>query len=58
MAQGWTFGPHRDDENNRHPCLIPYALLPESEKDYDRNTAREVLKAIAALGYRIESGKS
>jgi ryanodine receptor 2 len=37
-----------------HPGLVPYAELPESEKDYDRNTALQTLAAIIALGYRIE----
>jgi len=30
--------------------------LPESEKEYDRNAAMETLKAIVALGYRLERG--
>ena len=33
---------------------MPYEELPESEKVYDRNTAMLTLKAIVALGYRIE----
>jgi len=52
--QGWTFGPARDDVNKKHPCLIPYADLPESEKVHDRNTAMETLKAIIALGYKVQ----
>ena len=54
MADGWTYGPQRDDDEKRHPCLVPYEELPESEKEYDRNAAIETLKAILALGYRIE----
>jgi hypothetical protein len=54
MADGWTYGPERDDRNKRHPCLVPYDELPESEKEYDRSAAMETLKAILALGYRIE----
>ncbi|MBR0238986.1 MAG: hypothetical protein IJQ39_12905 [Thermoguttaceae bacterium] len=50
---GWTYGPQRDDAKKLHPCLIPYADLPESEKKYDRDTAMETLKAVYALGYRI-----
>jgi hypothetical protein len=33
---------------------VPYAQLPDSEKQLDRNTAIETLKAIVALGYRSE----
>jgi hypothetical protein len=54
MADGWTFGPERNDAAKKHPDLIPYADLPESEKEYDRKTAMETLKAIVAMGYRIE----
>lgn len=54
FAEGWTFGEQRDDENKKHPCLVPYADLPESEKEYDRKTAAETIKAIMALGYKIE----
>ena len=44
----------RDDANRRHPCLVPYAELPESEKEYDRNSVRQTLRAILSLGYRVE----
>ena len=54
MNDGWTYGPKRDDSNKHHPCLVPYADLPESEKEYDRKTAGETLKAVMALGYSID----
>jgi hypothetical protein len=53
MAEGWTYGPQRDDSQKKHPCLVAYADLPESEKEYDRKTAAETLKAVIALGYSI-----
>jgi hypothetical protein len=53
MAQGWKYGPARSDATKEHPCLVPYEDLPESEKEFDRNTAMETLKAISAMGYRI-----
>lgn len=54
IADGWTWGPVRDDALKHHPCLIPYEELPESEREYDRHTAVETLKLILSLGYRIE----
>jgi len=54
MAQGWTYGPNRDDAKKQHPCLVPYVELPETEKKYDRDTAIGALKLIIALGYKIE----
>jgi hypothetical protein len=53
MEEGWTYGPRRDDEAKTHPGLVPYAELSESEKEYDRRTALEAIRAILALGYRI-----
>ena len=53
IAQGWKYGPSRRDDIKEHPCLVPYALLPEEEKIYDRNTVLETLKAVCALGYII-----
>lgn len=53
MSQGWTYGPKRDDAKKEHPCLVPYEELPESEKEYDRNTALETLRLIVKLGYDI-----
>ena len=54
IKDGWTWGPKRDDQEKRHPGLVPYMKLSESEKDYDRVVSSGVLKAILALGYRIE----
>jgi RyR domain len=53
MLEGWRCGPTRDDAKKEHPCLVPYDQLPESEKVYDRMSAMETIKAILALGYRI-----
>ncbi len=54
FAEGWKFGPNRDDNLQEHPGLVPYEALSETEREYDRNTALETLKVILALGYRIE----
>ena len=53
IKEGWTFGTIRDDLNKTHPCLIPYEQLPESEREYDRQTAIQTLKLIMKLGYTI-----
>ena len=54
IAEGWTYGETRDDKLKTTPCLVPYDELTDSEKEYDRNTALQTLKLIAALGYTIE----
>jgi hypothetical protein len=53
IQDGWTLGSQRDDAAKKHPCLVPYDQLPESEKEYDRLTAGEALKAVLSLGYEI-----
>lgn len=53
ISQGWTYGEQRNDELKTHPCLVPYEELPESEKEYDRNTSIETLKLILKLGFEI-----
>lgn len=54
MQDGWTHGPKRDDTAKKHPDLVPYKDLPESEKEYDRKAAMDTLKAIISMGYRID----
>lgn len=53
IAEGWVYGEKKDAERKTTPLLIPYDELPESEKDYDRNTAFETLKLIVKMGYTI-----
>lgn len=54
IEEGWKWGAKRDDATKEHPDLVPYNELSESEKEYDRRTAMETIKAILALGYKVE----
>lgn len=54
FAEGWSFGLNRDDKSKTHPDLVPFDKLSESEKEYDRGSVVETIKAILALGYSIE----
>jgi hypothetical protein len=54
MADGWRYGPLRDEAKKEHPSLVPYKDLPEEEKEYDRSAALETLKVLQALGYRFD----
>ena len=55
LADGWTYVPQRDDKAKRHPCLVRYTQLPESEKQYDRK-AMGTLRAVLALGCTTDPG--
>ena len=32
---GWVYGPHKDLARQTHPCIVPYAELPQSERKKD-----------------------
>ncbi len=53
ISEGWVYGEKHSRAEKTTPCLVPYKELPESEKDFDRNTALETLKLIVKLGYKI-----
>lgn len=53
IAEGWVLGSARDEQARTHPGLVPYEELPESEKQYDRETAFTTIRTVLARGYRI-----
>lgn len=53
MKEDWTYGKERDDANKKHPDLVPYTSLPDSEKEYDRLMAFKTIKLLKKLGYDI-----
>ncbi|MCH5175212.1 MAG: Ryanodine receptor Ryr [Prevotellaceae bacterium] len=53
IKEGWTYGRERDDANKKHPDLIPYSALPDSEKEYDRLMALDTIKLVKKLGFEI-----
>lgn len=34
-ADGWTYGDTKDGDAKTHPCLVPYAELPEEQRAKD-----------------------
>ena len=54
LDEGWRYGVARNDDAKEHPDLVPYRNLPDSEKEYDRKTVLEALKAIVALGFDLK----
>ena len=53
LKNGWRYGEPRDDKNKIHPLLVPYATLPEKEKEKDRNSVRHFPDMVVKAGYRI-----
>lgn len=56
QSEGWTYGPKRDDYKLQTPDMIPYAQLPDTEKQYDRLMATETIRLLIAKGYKISKG--
>ncbi len=52
-AEGWSYGPERNDTLKQTPDMVPYAQLPESEKLYDREMAMQTISLMRKLGYDI-----
>ncbi len=53
IEEGWRYGEYRNDELKEHPTLVPYEELPESEKEYDRQTVIATLSALIFSGFEI-----
>lgn len=54
IRQGWSYGENRDDIRKKHPCLVDYEDLDDSDKEYDRNTSIGTLKLILKMGFEIK----
>jgi len=54
ISQGWRYGSEINEKSKTHSSLLNYDELTESEKELDRVTAKELLKALILLGYQIE----
>lgn len=53
MSDGWCYGESRDDSAKHHPCLVSYADLPESEREYDRKVVLGTIRALFAMGFAV-----
>jgi hypothetical protein len=51
--EGWTRGKKRDDVARVHDLLVPYAELPEEQKEKDRRTIRAYPAYARQAGFKI-----
>ena len=58
FKQGYVYGPENNSDEKKGPLtnkdLVPYCLLPESEKVFDRETSQGTIKMLIDSGYTFE----
>jgi hypothetical protein len=57
-SKGYTYGPETDDEAKTHSSLLPYADLPEHEKEQNRGMVRDIPAKLAVAGYAMMPARS
>ena len=50
---GWTYATQRDNAAKKHPCLVPWEQLNETERDKDRDAVRNMPLLIEQAGFRV-----
>jgi voltage-gated potassium channel Kch len=54
LLDGWTYAPGpKDLRRKTTPWLIPWEEMPEEQKDYDRNTVRNLPRFLARAGLQL-----
>ncbi|HOX35631.1 MAG TPA: RyR domain-containing protein [Methanoregulaceae archaeon] len=53
VSQGWREGRVFDPEQKLHDCLVPWQLLPEDQREKDRNTIRTMPAILAKVRLKI-----
>jgi hypothetical protein len=52
-AKGYKYGPVTDEEKKEHSSLLPYAELPEDEKEQNRQNASDIQNKLESIGFDI-----
>lgn len=52
---GWVYDPQRNDAEQRHDRLLPYAQLTEQVREFDLTTIRELPDFLEGLGIAVRS---
>jgi hypothetical protein len=53
IAQGWSYGPKRDDRRKIHPDLQEWDALDERTREKDRDAVRAIPGILSEAGYQI-----
>jgi hypothetical protein len=50
---GWIYGEKRDNENKKHPLLVPFEKLPKEEQQKDIDAAKNIFGLLKRAGLRV-----
>lgn len=53
MTQGWSLADHKDQIRRLHPCMKPWAELPEAVRDQDRSAVAAMPEILALAGWGL-----
>ena len=53
LADGWRYGPVRDEKTRTNPTLVPWEELTEEEREKDRSQVRGIPRVLARTGYTV-----
>lgn len=53
LRHGWVLGEHRDDAQRTHPALMEWDVLPEDQREKDRQVVRSLPSMLADAGLAI-----
>jgi hypothetical protein len=56
-AKHYRYGPAIDQKKREHSSLLPYASLPENEKEQNRANVRDIPNKLAMTGYIFIKGR-
>ena len=54
---GWTYGEVKDTDNFITPYLVPWDMLTEEIKEYDRDPARKIPELMQSIGLKVVTSK-
>lgn len=54
QEDGWSYGPTKDPENKKHPCMVPYKELPVEQQIKDYIFKNVVHGYLNARGHYVE----
>ncbi|HEY60286.1 MAG TPA: ATPase [Anaerolineae bacterium] len=57
-TNGYSYGPHTDEEKKLHSSLLPYDQLPDEEKEQNRNYVRHISTKLNQAGYVMRPARS